>query len=112
MRELWIYLRCVYHNEVTYCTFLLGVNAFGLTPIAADFGMLWVSVLVLIGCVSFGAFILSGAALNTFYSYAVTAAAIGSGTTAPLALSPDMKPAERTGAVLACDDHFYAYVAA
>ncbi len=111
MRELWLYLRCVFHNEVTFSAFLFGSSSLGLTVIAAEFGMLWVGILLIICCICVGIFIFSGAALNTFYSYAVTAAAIGggAGSRGPVQLSPALRPSERAGAELACKDLGVSY---
>lgn len=112
MRELWLYLRCVYHNEVTCTAYLVGMSFAALAGMAVEFSWLLATILLIPSAICVAVFIFSGAALNTFYSYAVTAAAIGSATTTTLTLSPDMKPAERTGAVLACYDLHCPYVAA
>lgn len=111
MRELWLYLRCVFHNEVTYSSSCVGMFAFTVSSITYEFSMLWFTIALAITVVCALVFLLSGAALNTFYHYAVTAAAIGgsAGSRGPVQLSPAMRPAERTGAQLACKDLSVSY---
>lgn len=106
MRELLIYLRCVFHNETTFSSFCVGTFAFTLSSIAYEYSMLWCTIALVITVLCALVFLLSGAALNTFYHYAVTAAAIGggAGSRGPVQLSPALRPSERVGAKLACDD--------
>lgn len=112
MWETKLYLRCLRRNSVA--SWGLAILLLGLVMLIAALAMKddTFMVFVWLAHVAVGLllFIGSGAGLNTFYHYAVTAAAIGNGI-APINLSPNLKPNERAGAVLACYDLGCPYTA-